>query len=148
VWHRTAKNALPWDGRTTHGNEFGHGKGAHERTATKGARQRRTLVHDKQQRHGKGRSKHTAKASATAKAHSSTVHRNYAVRRRVLHGKGAFAVRQPFAVRILAFSKKIISVLFFLLLMFNSQLVLYFIDFFSKWGSPSLCIQMMHMAFI
>jgi hypothetical protein len=45
------------------------------------------------------------------------------------HGKDAFAVWQPFAVRKQAFSFFFISVLFFLLLMFISQLVLYFVDY-------------------
>jgi hypothetical protein len=44
---------------------------------------------------------------------------NYAVSLAVPHGKGAFAVRHPFVMRISPFSKKK-SVLFFLLLMFIS----------------------------
>jgi hypothetical protein len=41
-----------------------------------------------------------------AKAPTSAVLGNYAVSLAVLHGKGAFAVRHPFAMRISPFSKK------------------------------------------
>jgi hypothetical protein len=54
---------------------------------------------------------------------------HYAVRHCDLHGKGACAVRQPFAVRDSSFFNFFIYVLFFLLLMFISQLVLYFVDY-------------------
>jgi hypothetical protein len=94
-----AKIALPWDERIMHGKELGHDKGATEHAAKNDARQSRTRAHGKEWPHGKGRSQRTAKTSATAKAHTSAVHGHYAVRRGVLHGKGAFAVRQPFAVR-------------------------------------------------
>jgi hypothetical protein len=57
------------------------------------------------------------------------VYGHYAVRHCDLHGKGAFAVRQPFAVRDSSFFNFFIYVLFFLLLMFISQLVLYFVDY-------------------
>jgi hypothetical protein len=93
-------------------------------------------------RHGKGRRERTAKTEATTKAPTSVMHGDDAVNHVylhgndafvvhlvVLHGKGAFAVRYPFAVRILPFSIFFISVLLFLLLMFISQLVLYFVDY-------------------
>jgi hypothetical protein len=58
------------------------------------------------------------------------VYGHYAVRHRDQHGKGAFAVRQPFAVRDSSFFNFFIYVLFFLLLMFISQLVLYFLTIY------------------
>jgi hypothetical protein len=48
----------------------------------------------------------TAKNTRTAKAHTSAVLGSYAVYHTIPHGKGAFAVRHSFAVRISPFSKK------------------------------------------
>jgi hypothetical protein len=68
VRRRTAKIALPWDERITHGKELGHDNGATEHAATNDARQSRTRAHGKEWKHGNGRSQRTAKTSATAKA--------------------------------------------------------------------------------
>jgi hypothetical protein len=100
-----------------------HGKASPSRTTTKDARQSLTITH------GKERSRRTAKTSATAKAHTSAVYVHYAMRHCDLHDKGAFAVQQPFAMRDSSFFIFFIYVLFFLLLMFISQLVLYFVDY-------------------
>jgi hypothetical protein len=48
VRRRTAKNSLPWDGRTTHGKEVEHGKASPPRTATKDTRQSLTITHGKE----------------------------------------------------------------------------------------------------
>jgi hypothetical protein len=81
------------------------------------------MTHGKDSRHDK------KQIRRTAKAHTSAVYGHYAVRHRDQHGKGAFAVRQPFAVRDSSFFNFFIYVLFFLLLMFISQLVIYFVDY-------------------
>jgi magnesium-transporting ATPase (P-type) len=106
------------------------------------ARQRETKTHGKEERHDKGQRERTTKIEGTAKAPTSAVHvddavhhvylhgnDSFAVRLVVLHGKGVFVVRYPFVVRILPFSNFFIFVLFILLLMFISQLVLYFVDY-------------------
>jgi hypothetical protein len=122
VRRHTAKISLPCDRSMVHGNETEHAKDAIERTSTSSARQRGSRAHGKEKTHGKERSQRTAKNHRTAKAGPAHGKENS-------HGKGAFAVRQPFAVCIQVFSFFFISVLFFLQLMFISQLVLYFVDY-------------------
>jgi hypothetical protein len=122
VRRHTAKISLPCDRSMVHGNETGHGKGPIGRTATSSARQRGSRAHDKEKRHGKERSQHTAKNHRTVKDGPAHGKENS-------HGKGGFAVRQTFAMCIQVFSFFFIFVLFFLLLMFISQLVLYFVDY-------------------
>jgi hypothetical protein len=70
----------------------------------------------------KGEASARQKKAATAKAHAFAVHGYYAVGHVILHGKGAFAVRKiPFSFFHFYFV--------FLILMFISQLVLYFVDY-------------------
>jgi hypothetical protein len=119
VRRHTVTISLPCDSRTMHGNENVHGKGPYNARQRAKHGKRCTLAHGKEQTHGKEQSQRTAKKQCTA--NSNTAHG-----KEKRHGKDVFAVRQPFAVRIFIF---FISVLFFLLLMFISQLVLYFVDY-------------------
>jgi hypothetical protein len=104
--------------------------------ATINARQRWTKAHGKESRHGNGRDERTAKKQSTTTAAG-------AHGKEYVHGKGAHLCRVPccparqrplcraasLCRAHITFFKKKNSVLFFLLLMFISQLVLYFVDY-------------------
>jgi hypothetical protein len=76
-----------------HGNYTVHDKDDIENTAKGDARQRNARAHGKDNPHGKGRSKRTAKNMGTTKVQISAVRCYYAVSLATTHGKGAFAVR-------------------------------------------------------
>jgi hypothetical protein len=97
-------------------------KKAHGKRATE-ARQSHIRAHDKEESHGKEGIQCTAKKSAMAcretmpcTALSSTA-------------KEPLSCAHPFAMRKIVFFNFFISILFFLILMFISQLVLYFVDY-------------------
>jgi hypothetical protein len=81
-----------------------HGKGGQKHTTKKvGTATAETSARQRNKARQRPRER-TAKNKCTAKAHTSAVLGNYAVCLAVPHGKGAFAVRHPFAVRISPFS--------------------------------------------
>jgi hypothetical protein len=116
VHRHTANISLPCDRNIVHDNEMAHDKCAIEHTATSSTRQRGSRAHGKEQRHDKERSQHTAKNHRTAKADASARQRTQPRQSCLCRAHTSFFIF-------------FISVLFFLLLMFISQLVLYFVDY-------------------
>jgi hypothetical protein len=112
-----------------HGNETGQGKGAIGRTAMSSARQRGSRAHGKEKRHGKERSQRTAKKHYTAKAGPVHGKKNSHGKKKTATAKVALPCGRPLPCAYKFFNFFFISVLFFLLLMFISQLVLYFVDY-------------------
>jgi hypothetical protein len=83
-----------------------HGKGGHKHTAKKVCTAKAEMSARQRSKARQRPRERTAKKTRTAKAHTSAVLGSYAVCHAFPHGKGAFAVRHPFAVRISPFQKK------------------------------------------
>jgi hypothetical protein len=111
------------------GKEAGHGKISTSRTALFHARQSLTMTHGKDSRHGKKQKRRTAKNSARQRRTPLPCMATMPCATVTNTAKEPLPCGSPLPCVILAFSFFFIYVLFFLLLMFISQLVLYFVDY-------------------